>query len=181
MTNYIESLDLVAELKGVKHTVKSDAVFIDKTTFKYINMTRSLIDDIDRLLHKFLEFLKFVTANCVDMRKVSAMIDISHTIEFDSEFQSNFIIDLTSRYNCYKKAYAKATVGFKKEELISFSDENMAVAGKSLSKMQEDKFFGLVSKYVESSLAEVPRQIATRQAPNFRRSDGRCEGDSSNR
>lgn len=34
LTNYIESLDLVAELKGVKHSVKSDAVFIDKTTFK---------------------------------------------------------------------------------------------------------------------------------------------------
>lgn len=34
VTNYIESLDLVAELKGVKHTVKSDSVYIDKTTFK---------------------------------------------------------------------------------------------------------------------------------------------------
>lgn len=114
------------------------------------------MDDIDRLFHKYLEFLKFVTSNLVDMRKVSAMIDISHTIEFESEYQNNFIIDLTSRYNSYKKAYAKATVGFKKEDLMAFTDENMAVAGKSLSKMQEDKFFGLVCKYVISQLAEIP-------------------------
>jgi hypothetical protein len=34
VTNYMDSLDLVAELKGVKHTMKSDIVYIDRTTFK---------------------------------------------------------------------------------------------------------------------------------------------------
>lgn len=122
-----------------------------------------------------------MTVNCVDLRKINSMIDITQSIELESEFQSNFIIDLTSRYNSYKKAFAKATIGYKKEDLVMFVDDDMANAGKGLSKMQEDKFFCLVSKYVIAKLEEVPCQVASRQAPDFRCVDGRCQRNSSRR
>lgn len=107
------------------------------------------------------------------------MIDLSQAIELESEFQSNFIIDMTSRYNSYKKAFAKTTIGYKKEDLMMFADDNMAAAGKSLSKMQEDKFFCLVTKYVILTLAEIPSQSAPCQATDFRRLDGGCQGNPS--
>lgn len=33
VTNYIESVDLVSELKGVKHYMLADSVYIDRQTF----------------------------------------------------------------------------------------------------------------------------------------------------
>jgi hypothetical protein len=99
-------------------------------------------------MKKYFDFLRSITINCVDLRKVNAMLDLTHSIELESEFRNNFIIDLTSRYNNFKKTFAKAAFSHKKEDIAYLADENMSAAASYLNKMQEDRFFGLVCKYV---------------------------------
>lgn len=76
------------------------------------------------------------------------MLELTHSIELESEYQNNFIIDLTSRYNNFKKTFGKAALSHKKEDIAHLADENMSAAATYLNKMQEDRFFSLVCKYV---------------------------------
>lgn len=108
-------------------------------------------------MHRLLDFLKSLTLNCVDLKRLSSAIEVP-TADVELDFKDNIVVDLTTRYSTYKKLLFKSS-GEEKGLQINTNqgDENVSIASSYLYKLQDDKFFSLVCKYVR--ICSYPRDL----------------------
>lgn len=157
-TTYAENLDLVTEMQGIIFSNSKDVVYIERASFMYKTfLSRSLSKELSSLLHRLLDFLKSLTLNCVDLKRLSSAIEVP-TADVELDFKDNIVVDLTTRYGTYKKLLFKSS-GEEKGLQINTNqgDENVSIASSYLYKLQDDKFFSLVCKYVR--ICSYPRDL----------------------
>ena len=109
--------------------------------------------ELSTLFHRLIDFLRAITLNFVDLNRVSSAIEVL-TGDVESEFRENVIVDLTSRFTTYKKILFKSIGegGKIKANSINSGEEGLQLATTYINKVQEDKYFSLVYKYVRCGL-----------------------------
>jgi hypothetical protein len=63
-----------------------------------------MVKELQKQVERFIAIIRFVTQNCVDMKKASLQIDLVLTADIELEYQDKFILSLTERFRTYKKA-----------------------------------------------------------------------------
>jgi len=106
------------------------------------------VRDISKTFEMFDAFNKKTAQNCVDTMRAKEISELLNS-GLDMEYQKNITLDFTSRFTAYKAllkepAFMRTLSGSKLER--DAPQENPLKL--LLLKVQEDRFFCLVSKYV---------------------------------
>lgn len=114
-------------------------------------MIRDFVREICRTFEMFDSFNRKTAQNCVDAMKAKEISELLNS-GLDMEYQKNIVLDMTSRFNAYKTALKEPaiarTLNMGKADCDPPVENPLKVL---LLKVQEDKFFGLISKYVGSA------------------------------
>ena len=82
---------------------------------------------------------------CVEGHKVGGLLELLGK-EYECEFHSNLIVDITNRHGVYKKVLQAIPKPHLDHSHVR--DEALLHAQEELQKLEEDKYFTLLQKYV---------------------------------